>query len=940
MFSNSLTRDMGLKVGPVMLGTFVKHYFDRVKSRDSANPDQLLKQDEILYDEAFHVIKSFMHESTFHTVEELQGFSNTQTPSSPYTHLVRVLVPLSCCDEAARILIRVLGGEDKAREVVGGVKWWQVRGVEGVDAQWITGKKDWREAKRRRKMHQTQSSNPVKESSIHISDNHDEPVEDSEDGTYEKHMDEMRCILYLHGGGYYFGSVDQERYSIQRHARKINGRVFAINYRLAPQYPFPCGLHDALAAYLYLIRPPPGADHSPIKPAHIVIAGDSAGGGLSLALLQLIRDAGLPLPAGGILISPWCDLTHSFPSIHINTTTDILPPTGLSFHKPSILWPPPPHEISARVHASLRQKLRHALRMDDRPSSGKVSEPIPRASTESQSVPAPDMPVNVGENIHVPPCNAVDPQKLTLVTESGEQLEIDQQLHFYTQNSLLVHPFVSPALGYLGGLPPLFFIASDKEVLRDEIIYAAHKAANPSKFPVKSDARALYPPLEGIEQRHPKPTSVHLQVYDGTCHVLPVLFLFSTPAKFCYRAMASFTKFVTGMPLGPSVSASESSMLNMGRHASTPDMKVLASPEPIDSPEAPSMEREGLPNSRSTPSSEHNSGSSTPTSPPVSRKQSLRRALSSRVAQASRVLGRQSREPIQEGDATISESSSERNGLFRRRTVGYAPVTVDRFAGESSVYESITNPAEFEMIRERVSTQGVVRPLEAESELAAFKTPEALIGTISELVMKRCINSDAHFRRKFATTYKHIEKTRKKNLEREAKKESKRLDAMRASASTNSSLSTYSGGHYKFRQSVLDSPGWGYAWALDELERPPPSSIVARRDTEEARKLALVADKAVVEDTSELNANSLWSVMMNFLAPPDRMNGGKKESKEEGEGVEGEAGDEVAEDEDDRERTPTQERMNSKTKDGKSKTMERKSLRTLSHIFSRRKSNP
>ena len=57
MLSKSLTRDMGLKVGPVMLGTLAKHYFDRLKSRDRADPDQLLKQDEILYDEAFHIIK-------------------------------------------------------------------------------------------------------------------------------------------------------------------------------------------------------------------------------------------------------------------------------------------------------------------------------------------------------------------------------------------------------------------------------------------------------------------------------------------------------------------------------------------------------------------------------------------------------------------------------------------------------------------------------------------------------------------------------------------------------------------------------------------------------------------------------------------------------------------------------------------------------------------
>ena len=122
------------------------------------------------------------------------------------------------------------------------------------------------------------------------------------------------------------------RYSIQRLARKINGRVFsesastqsrntvlnahtAINYRLAPQYPFPCAIQDLLAACeyelaitdniliaqlvdLYLIRPPPGASHTPVSPSNIVFGGDSAGGGLCIATLQVIRDAGLPV--GGV----------------------------------------------------------------------------------------------------------------------------------------------------------------------------------------------------------------------------------------------------------------------------------------------------------------------------------------------------------------------------------------------------------------------------------------------------------------------------------------------------------------------------------------------------------------------------------------------------------------------------------------------------------------
>ena len=72
---------------------------------------------------------------------------------------------------------------------------------------------------------------------------------------------------------------------------------------------------------MYLIQPPVGASHCAINPNKIVIGGDSSGGGLVLALLQVIRDAGLPLPAGGVLVSPWCDLTHSFHSITTNTET-------------------------------------------------------------------------------------------------------------------------------------------------------------------------------------------------------------------------------------------------------------------------------------------------------------------------------------------------------------------------------------------------------------------------------------------------------------------------------------------------------------------------------------------------------------------------------------------------------------------------------------------
>lgn len=81
------------------------------------------------------------------------------------------------------------------------------------------------------------------------------------------------------------------------------------------------------------------------------------------------------------------------------------------------------------------------------------------------------MPVDVGGTGPLPSVDSTDSQTISLVTKSGEVLKIEQQVHMYTQNNLLIHPLVSPALTYLGGLPPLLIIASDKEVLRDEIIY-------------------------------------------------------------------------------------------------------------------------------------------------------------------------------------------------------------------------------------------------------------------------------------------------------------------------------------------------------------------------------------------------------------------------------------------------------------------------------------
>lgn len=111
-------------------------------------------------------------------------------------------------------------------------------------------------------------------------------------------------VLYVHGGGYCIGSLDSHRSMLTHLASAVAGRVLAVDYRLAPEHPFPAALDDACAAYRWVVAG--GAD-----PAQVVIAGDSAGGGLTLATLVALRDAGDPLPAAGVCLSPWADLTQS-----------------------------------------------------------------------------------------------------------------------------------------------------------------------------------------------------------------------------------------------------------------------------------------------------------------------------------------------------------------------------------------------------------------------------------------------------------------------------------------------------------------------------------------------------------------------------------------------------------------------------------------------------
>ena len=125
----------------------------------------------------------------------------------------------------------------------------------------------------------------------------------------------LGVILYLHGGAYALGSINTHRAFIARLSRATGMRALALDYRLAPEHPFPAALEDATAAYRWLLTQ--GTD-----PSQIIIAGDSAGGGLTLSTMVALRDASDPLPVGGVCISPWTDLTNSGASIQKNAHLD------------------------------------------------------------------------------------------------------------------------------------------------------------------------------------------------------------------------------------------------------------------------------------------------------------------------------------------------------------------------------------------------------------------------------------------------------------------------------------------------------------------------------------------------------------------------------------------------------------------------------------------
>ncbi|PGH08150.1 esterase/lipase [Blastomyces parvus] len=486
------TLSVSIAVTPTVVSTLLSHFTNRKANRSKPTA-------RISYHQGLRIIREFLSYSSLHTVENLQVFTSQRVPSPRWVKVDKVKIPDDHLDSAADLLIIQLGSEGLSQ--VGGNKWWKWRGKKpSLEGEWVEMQRDF--AARQRQG--------------------------------------VRCnrvMLYIHGGAYYFGSLNSHRYQIQRHARKLKARVFArskasdSHFADHDKYKLDC-----LAAYLYLL--------SMYKPSEIIIAGDSAGGGMALSILVTLRDQRIPLPAGSILISPWVDLTHSFPSAAGDGSGDYVPPYGF-MHRPSMSWPPPnSDELDAITKAGEATQANGSLRTSspilnsakDAKAAGQGSNGrTPSINSKATSMERPSYASSISQH-HDIFHNRNRPLKVEI---DGELVELKDQIHMYTTNELLSHPLVSPVLQpSLGGLPPMLVLTGGAELLRDEQIYLAHKAADPACFLPSEDYLDRHDPDRRIINRYP-PTFVQLQVWDDLCHVTTTL-SFTRPAKYMFRSIAQF----------------------------------------------------------------------------------------------------------------------------------------------------------------------------------------------------------------------------------------------------------------------------------------------------------------------------------------------------------------------------------------------------------------
>jgi acetyl esterase/lipase len=509
-----------------------------------------------------------------------------------------------------------------------------------------------------------------------------------------------RVMLYIHGGAYYFGSVDEHRYQMQRHARKLQARVFAPRYRLAPQFPFPCGLYDCLAAYLYLLTIQP--------PETILVAGDSAGGGMVTALLCILRDQGIPLPAGGILLSPWVDLTHSFPSVAGGNEYDYIPSNGF-VHRPSRSWPPPNSddlrlldELVAKGHSEQVSAILAKNNPDD-DSTASLGFNTTAAPVSTEKVTLPGRDVNLS------------------VIIDDTAIEIKDQIQIYAANNLLSHPLVSPVLQpSLGGLPPLLIQVGGGEMLRDEQIYLAHKAAAPAQYAPSAAHLALLGKTHADVTKYP-PTDVQLQVWEDLCHVAPTL-SFTRPAQYMYNAAAQFG--VWALAKAQKKSVEEYAEEDAGWESEVGSMFSSDSEESSTTDETSVSDDEvtGAIGDKEKPG-----------------KGTSRRRKSSTIA----------------GSTTAASASS---------------TTISSQATRDSPTSYVGQPGDplplftHHMIRQRITRHGGIYPLEPASTLPACSLTSSEIGVIKAGPVRKWLAAQSDFAKRYAKEKRHFQDDRVKEM--------------------------------------------------------------------------------------------------------------------------------------------------------------------------------
>ncbi|KAH8922706.1 hypothetical protein BT69DRAFT_219503, partial [Atractiella rhizophila] len=390
-----------------------------------------------------------------------------------------------------------------------------------------------------------------------------------------------------------------------------------------------------------------------------------------------------------------------------------------------------------------------------------------------------------------------EPQEIIEVNVSGKKVKLNEQIQLYATNEQLSNPFVSPVFQpSLGGLPPMLVIAGNNEVLRDEIVYLAHRAANPAGYPLREALRQ-----SSSQHGELPPTKVHLQVYDDAPHVLP-LFSFTTPAKYCYRSIASFCVWATSQHTF-NEEATTNERISKSSTAEWKDEPTMSTATNSSTSKAVTLEK-----SRSTSRKERFSA--------VLDLHRHSHMFSKELASSPSQLSARTEETEGSNYVQHPQSKPESNP-FRK-----LPSDL-----EQTIYSAQLpmNRPDFKdnMIRERVSIKGVIRPLENTSQIRCLNLDPEDIGIIKEGPVRRYLDGKKDWDQKYRRVYLRIQRKREHNVKRATREELERIKA-RLKNLRHGSFSSSNQDQGQNMESEDFEIEFGGATAR---EAPPPSSIAA-----------------------------------------------------------------------------------------------------------------